>query len=205
MVIELDGVSKAYGSTKVLQNVTTRFDASSPIVCIRGESGAGKTTLLSIIGGIEFPDSGAVKINGFCAKKPKDFAFIRYIPCDGGLLDAVPVERNILFGFKNKEKHWEEKVKEVLLNLGISHTYGKYPFELSSGEYKRAQIAKMVFNFGSANAYLIDEPTANLDKESARLVRKAIKECSEKDRSKLFIIATHDSELLKMADKVTEI
>lgn len=205
MNIKLKNITKIYNGVSVL-NKSAEFTPETPIICIKGESGAGKTTLLSIMAGLDKPDGGEIFINGLKVEKPKDFARINYTPCDGGLFDALTVKDNIIFGTGLKENaDIKEEIPTVLGKLDILKTCDKYPSELSSGEYKRVQIAKMAFNFGNADTYLIDEPTSNLDKETARMVRDFIRELSEMDKTKLFVIATHDEKLLKMADKILEV
>ena len=205
MNIKLKNITKIYNGVSVL-NGSAEFTPETPIICIKGESGAGKTTLLSIMAGLDKPDGGEIFIDGLKTEKPKDFARINYTPCDGGLFDALTVKDNIIFGMRLKETaDVKEEISTVLGHLGILKTCDKYPSELSSGEYKRVQIAKMAFNFWNADACLIDEPTSNLDKESARMVRDFIGKLSEMDKTKLFIIATHDEKLLKVADKILEV
>ena len=204
MVLEFESISKSYDGLSVLDNVSVRIDASSRITCIKGESGAGKTTFLSLLAGAEKPSSGRVKIDGFLALKPRDFAKIRYVPCDGGLLDALSVKDNILFAAGESDTEDARKsIVKVLESLGVLGTYGKYPPELSSGEYKRVQIATMLF--APKNANIIDEPTANLDSNSAVLVRDAIKKCADDNPEKLFVVATHDEKLLQMAGRILEV
>lgn len=207
MNIKLKNITKIYNGVPALMlNGSVEFSPETPIICIKGESGAGKTTLLSIMAGLDKPDGGEIFINGLKVEKPKDFVRINYTPCDGGLFDALTVKDNIIFGTGLKETaDVKEEISTVLGHLGILKTCDKYPSELSSGEYKRVQIAKTAFNFWNADACLIDEPTSNLDKGSSGAVRDFIRELSEMDKTKLFVIATHDEKLLKMADKILEV
>ena len=94
-----------------------------------------------------------------------------------------------------------EKAEKLCRKLGIDNVMGSYPSDISGGEYRRTMPARILF--ADTPILIADEPTSNLDEESASIVRSMIKEVHDKGVS--IITATHDSELLSLADRVIQL
>ena len=175
---------------KVLQGVS--FDCSEgDYICISGDSGCGKTTLLNIITGLLKPDFGEVLLDN---KPIGDTSLARniyfgYLPCGASMIDSLTVYENIELA-ANLYRKSNFDINGLLERVRIRDISGAKPYEISSGEYKRALFARVIAL--DTPFLILDEPTSNLDKDSASIIKDIISEASE---SKGIIISTHDPDL----------
>ncbi|MEI6887111.1 MAG: ABC transporter ATP-binding protein [bacterium] len=215
-IFELKGITKQYknGSSK-----TTAVDNASyslnegESLAIEGPSGSGKSTLLHILGGLDKPTKGTVIINGKEITNLKDGKLSKFRNETIGfvfqffnLQDYLNVEENIMIPLLingTKPKIALKRAKELLESVGLSHRLGYFPKQLSGGEMQRVAIARSLAN--NPKILLADEPTANLDKESAKKVLELFEDIQKKHVS--VIIVTHDptvssryKNILKMRD-----
>lgn len=174
---------------------------------ISGASGCGKTTLLNILTGMLSPDSGSISINNadlskMSAKKRTALrgGTIGYMMQGSVLIPELTVWQNILLPAKIAGKN-TDKAKALCEKLGITNIMGSYPADISGGEYRRVMLARILL--ADTPIFIADEPTSNLDEESATIVREMISEAHRKGVS--IITATHDSALLAMADSVVHL
>ncbi len=211
VVVVLRDVWKTYGEGKykvvVLRNVNANFFRGE-IVGIHGPSGSGKTTLLKIIGGLIRPDRGEVIVDGYNLNMLDDLglAMIRntvvsYIPQDYGVIDEFTVFENVelplLIAGVGKEER-ERKVREVLEYIGMSAKANSYPSRLSGGERQRVAIARALVM--TPSVLLADEPTANLDWDTALKVLELFKSI-RRDFKTTIILVTHDPRLMDFMDR----
>ena len=184
-LLELRGVSMEYaGAGRVLEGVDLRIFGAGEFVVIRGRSGIGKSTLLRIAGLLEAPTSGEVYFNGLEGSKMNDgllsrtrlreigfvhqqFNLIGALTC----LENVELPMQIDHGRVSKEDA-RKKAAELLKSLGLGDHLGKYPGELSVGQQQRAAVARALSN--DPRLIVADEPTSNLDEESASLVLRCL-------------------------------
>ena len=190
MEINVKKIIKIFNKKEILKDLS--FDLPSHgLICLKGESGSGKTTVLNIISGLLKPDEGTVFVDKKDIKTIKNLRkdYITYLPCGNSLLESLSIIDNI----KLVSGVSEEEAIKLLSELKISsRVFLLYPREISTGEYKRVCFARTLAM--DTPFFLLDEPTSNLDEESANILIKQIMKLSKK---KGVIIATHDSRLLE--------
>jgi len=207
-IIELRNVWKIYKIGK--ENFPALKDASLKIkenefVCIMGPSGSGKSTLLYLIGCLDKPSKGDVYVFGKNTKKlsEKELAEIRnkrigfvfqtyYLFPNLTVLENVEIPM-ILGGRKNRKR-----ALELLEKVGLKGKENKKPNELSGGEQQRVCIARALAN--DPDLILADEPTANLDIESAKNVLEILRNLWKE--GKTIVIVTHDLRIAEYAERI---
>jgi len=214
--IILNSVSKYYslGTQKVrgIVDVSLKVEKGSFLV-IMGPSGAGKTTLLNIISAIIRPDHGDVIVLGRNVEKMNVIQRARfrvenigYVFQDFTLIEELTVLENVVLpGLIAKKGSRGELIKralELLELVGLKGYEERFPRELSGGEQQRVAIARALIN--DPKIILADEPTSNLDTDTAREIVNLIYELS-KAHEKTTIIATHDEEIITRADRIVRI
>jgi lipoprotein-releasing system ATP-binding protein len=203
-------IHKKYGDVEVLKGVDVHIKKGE-IVAIVGPSGAGKTTLLQILGTLDKPlitenfklSLNAISLNALTDKELSSFRnkHIGFIFQFHQLLPEFTALENVCipaFIGKKSKKETEKKAKEILEFLGLSHRMNHKPNELSGGEQQRVAVARALIN--NPSVILADEPSGNLDSESA----KNLHELFFKLRAKFgqtFVLVTHNEELAAMADR----
>ena len=195
MEINVKKISKSFKKKNIIKNLSFTLECPG-LVCLKGESGTGKTTILNMISGLLKNDDGTILIDEKELKDIKNLRkdYITYLPCGNSLLESLNVIDNIKFASGISE---EEAIK-LLSKLKISsRVHYLFPREISTGEYKRVCFARALAM--DTPFYLFDEPTSNLDEESAKIL---IKEITELSKKKGVIIATHDSRLLKKGKNI---
>lgn len=209
-MIEARNIHKSYNDLHVLKGVDLHIEKSE-IISIVGASGAGKTTLLQILGTLERPDrnnDSSLKINGEDVYKlnAKDLAKFRnenigFIFQFHQLLPEFTAFENICIpayiGNRPREAT-EKRAKELLGFLGLSERGHHKPSELSGGEQQRVAVARSLIN--NPGVIFADEPSGNLDSESAENLHKLFFEL-RKEFGQTFVIVTHNTELANMADQ----
>jgi len=203
-------IHKYYDDTEVLKGVNLAIDKGE-VVAIVGPSGAGKTTLLQILGTLDTPskkEDFLLEINGITLQNLNDkqiAAFrnehIGYIFQFHQLLPEFTALENICipaFIGKKDRKQTEQKAKELLRFLGLENRMKHKPNELSGGEQQRVAVARALIN--DPSIILADEPSGNLDSQTAESLHKLFFELRDKF-NQTFIIVTHNQELADMADR----
>ncbi|MEM0336277.1 MAG: ABC transporter ATP-binding protein [Thermofilum sp.] len=197
-MIELSNVWKSYGTREVLRGVDLVV-GEGEFVSIRGKSGVGKTTLLKIIGLLEPPDKGDVRLFGRSVNGLGDsersrirlyqvgfvFQFFNLIP-------SLTVLENIelplaLAGVGKKERR--ERAMELLRYFSLEELAGRFPDTLSGGERQRIAVVRALAN--NPRVVLADEPTSSLDEENSRLVVELLKKVN-RERGVAVVVTTTD-------------
>jgi len=177
-------------------------------VCIEGPSGAGKTTVLNIIGGLDKPTSGEIVVSGYNLNDhDEDFlaAFrckhVGFVFQSYNLISTLTALENVAFALElagiPDERITERPVK-LLMQVGLSNRANHFPSQLSGGEQQRIAFARALAN--DPPIMLVDEPTANLDEETASDIVKILK--GLKQNGKTVVVATHDQSIVELADRV---
>lgn len=208
-----DSVTKIFGkgSSKYVALENINFEAESgQLILVVGPSGSGKTTFLTIAGGLQTPTNGDVKINdstiNSLSKKQQTklrLEKIGFILQSYNLVPFLKVEEQFKFVDKLKKQNLtEQKLHELLSDLGLLELLKKYPNQLSGGQKQRVAIARALYT--DPDYILADEPTAALDTDRSMKVIELLRDLAHK-RNKIIIVVTHDLRLKDMADKVYQI
>jgi ABC-type Fe3+/spermidine/putrescine transport system ATPase subunit len=193
--ITLEHIAFHYGDKEVLSDFSYSFELGKT-TCLLGPSGCGKTTVLRLIGGLEKPSSGIVKIGSNTVSQngsilvPPHQRKIGFVFQDLALWPHFTVYQNIAFGLKErKEKNIKGKVKEMLNLFGISNKSEKYPHQLSGGQKQMVAIARSLVL--QPETLLMDEPLANIDTQFKENILKHLKELQQQKHFTMLYV-THD-------------
>ena len=201
-------IHKRYGKVEVLKGVDIDIQKGE-IVSIVGPSGSGKSTLLHILGTLDRADTGQVSMNdtGIHSLNEKKLATFRnkhigFVFQFHHLLPEFTALENVcipgwLAGKKKKEV--EERARELLTMLGLSHRMENKPNQLSGGEQQRVAVARALIN--KPDIVFADEPTGNLDSANATELHQLFFDL-RKQFNQTFLIVTHNEELAQLSDRV---
>ncbi|HEX3749055.1 MAG TPA: ABC transporter ATP-binding protein [Streptosporangiaceae bacterium] len=211
MVLTED-VTRTFGAghtaTRALRGVSFNVPAAS-LVALRGRSGSGKTTLLNIVGGLDQPDGGRVVVAGqdVTAMSGRERMRLRrtsvaFIFQSFGLIPILSAAENIgvplrIAGVDPRER--EERVRLMLDIVGLSDHGRQRPGELSGGQQQRVAIARALA--GRPDVLLADEPTGQLDSETAKQIMRLLRVVVASEGITV-LVATHDPSLIGLADSV---
>ncbi len=206
-MIEGKNITKLFGKNGLKStDITVK---KGEMTALAGASGCGKSTLLNILTGMLKPDSGSVFINGTDISKlsEKERTALRggvigYMMQKNALLPELTVWQNILFpAYSTKKKPDKKRAEEIAERLSLTSLLGSYPSQISGGEYRRVMLARVLVT--EPEIIIADEPTSNLDRESAEIVRDMLKEVNSSGTTVL--AASHDPMLLESADRVIDL
>jgi lipoprotein-releasing system ATP-binding protein len=209
-MIVCKNIHKYYGAVEVLKGVDLHIKKGE-IVAIVGPSGAGKTTLLQILGTLDKPEAtedfnlslNAISLQNLSDKELSSFRndHIGFIFQFHQLLPEFTALENVCipaFIGKKSKKETEKRAKEILEFLGLSHRIDHKPNELSGGEQQRVAVARALIN--NPAVILADEPSGNLDSESAKNLHELFFKLRD-EFGQTFVLVTHNEELAAMADR----
>jgi len=203
-MLEVSNISKEYttprGALSILSGVNLSFQRGES-AAIMGPSGSGKSTLLYILGALEPPSSGSIKLDGrdpFQLKEKELAAFrnesIGFIFQDHCLLPQCSVLENVLVptlvGASGND--YPDRARKLLAQVGLGDRLDHRPAELSGGEKQRVALARALIR--QPLLLLCDEPTGNLDQSSADVVASLLLELHREQRT-ILIVVTHSAEL----------
>jgi putative ABC transport system ATP-binding protein len=200
----LSGLSKSYGARPVLDALSWRFQAGE-FVAVMGESGVGKSTLLNLIAGLDTPDAGSVIVDGEDLSRLTDNEATRLRRAKMGfvfqafhLLPHLTLEQNVALPLVLNGLPLD-RAAEMLEAVGLGGRGADFPRQLSGGEMQRVAIARALVHRPAL--VLADEPTGNLDPETAESVL-ALLVRELKDNCACAIMVTHSHAAAALADKV---
>lgn len=213
VILETINLGKIYGKkqTKVdaLKDVNLKINKGE-FVAIVGPSGSGKSTFLHLIGGLERPSNGTIKVDnkdicclsdGELAKYRREkvgFVFQQY-----NLIPVLNVKENIELPLKlDKQKIDKDYIEDLMKLLGIEERKNHLPNQLSGGQQQRVAIARALV--AKPSIILADEPTGNLDSKTTEEVMDLLKKSIKKYNQTLIMI-THNNEIAKKADRIISI
>jgi len=190
-----------------LDDITLSIKKGDFIV-IFGASGAGKTTLLNIIGSLDKPTSGHVRVEGVDITVMNEQVLASWRTINVGfifqsfnLISTLDARENISFpaiAWNAEPEHVNARVEELLQLVGLTERGDHLPFQLSAGEQQRVAIARALMN--DPPLILADEPTANLDQKTATIVINLLEKIKNMPE-KTIIVATHDERIAKLANR----
>ena len=206
-MLQARGIKKSYGNLQILKGVDLDVTRGE-IITIIGASGAGKSTLLHIIGTLDHPDHGIVRLNNvdihtITSKKLSAFRNeqIGFIFQFHHLLPEFTSLENICipaFIAGKSKKDAENKAFELLEILGLSDRANHKPNELSGGEQQRVAVARAMVN--NPAIILADEPSGNLDSNNAENLHQLFVNLRD-TLNQTFVIVTHNENLANLANK----
>lgn len=209
-ILETRNLKKIYqaGSIEVraLKRISIKIEEGE-FVSIIGASGSGKSTLLKILGGLERPSEGEVKIRNLNLNdmSEDELAIFRrrnigFVFQNYNLLDTLNVRENILFPIKIDGGEVDTiLLKSIVEELGIIDKLFQMPEYLSGGQQQRVAIARALIT--KPAIILADEPTGNLDSETSFEVMKLFQKMAHKFNQTM-VIVTHDKKIAEMADRI---
>jgi putative ABC transport system ATP-binding protein len=214
-IVETIDVGRDYrtggGVVHAIQGVDLRVGRGE-LLALRGRSGSGKTTLLNLIGGLDRPTTGRVIVDGqeISSLREDELVEVRrrtvaFIFQTFGLIQILSAAENVevpLRLVRADPAERDTRVAEVLELVGLGDRVRHRPHELSGGEQQRVAIARALAN--RPKLLLADEPTGQLDSETGarimRLIRTVVR-----NEGVTAIVATHDTAMLEVADRVVEL
>jgi putative ABC transport system ATP-binding protein len=211
-ILELMKVNKIYDGSEVhvhaVNDVSLDF-REAEFAAIVGPSGSGKTTLLNLIGGLDMPTSGEIIIDGTNLSKLKSSKLIDFRMRNIGfvfqaynLIPVLTAKENVEFIMslqKWPKKDRDERTIELLTAVGLGDRMNSRPAKMSGGQQQRVAVARALAS--RPKFVLADEPTANLDSKSARILLEIMEKLNHEEKI-TFIFSTHDARVVKMAHRV---
>jgi lipoprotein-releasing system ATP-binding protein len=212
LVLQALSISKHFSdglvNVRVLEEINLELKASESLAIV-GASGSGKSTLLHILGGLERPSQGEVTLMGqsLSILNPTQLGHLRnqhlgFVYQFHHLLPELNAWENVampLWIRRDSSQRSKELSQALLSNLGLSHRLNHRPSELSGGERQRVAIARALVT--QPACVLADEPTGNLDRQTAKEVFELMLSMS-KSIGTSFVVVTHDPELARLCDRV---
>jgi putative ABC transport system ATP-binding protein len=207
--IEVQGLGKRYPpAVEALRDVDLRVE-SGEFVALLGKSGSGKSTLLNILGGLDHPDRGNVRIAGagvdytdrttLVALRRQTVGFVFQ---DFSLIPTMTALENVayplLFNYQERKTR-DARAAALLERVGLAHRRGHYPHQMSGGEQQRVAVARALV--GRPAIILADEPTGNLDTATSAEIIGLLREINREDGTTLLVV-THDPDVGAEADRV---
>ena len=212
-ILSIEHLTKVYGSgdTAVTALRDVSFDVEAgEFIAIIGSSGSGKSTLLHLIGGVDRPTSGTVKLQGqdIFARTDEQLAVFRrrevgLVYQFYNLIPVLDVVENMTLPVQmDGRKVNEERLSALIAALGLTGRERYLPNQLSGGQQQRVAIGRALMN--APSVVLADEPTGNLDSKNSAEIMSLLR-ASNRQFKQTLIVITHDEDIALMADRVIAI
>jgi putative ABC transport system ATP-binding protein len=211
--IQTRNLTKFYSSGKirvVALNAVNLSVKKGQFLGVTGPSGSGKSTLMNLIGGLDTPTSGTIKVNGKIISELNNEQLSLYRRYQVGmifqsfnLITSYTALENVAFpllfaGIGKKERH--HKAQQILSEVGLYPRKDHRPSELSGGQQQRVAIARALIN--EPKILLADEPTGNLDSKTAEQIIKALSDLNRNQGLTVIIVSHEESLLRKYANDI---
>ncbi len=207
-VLQARGLSKTVGvgraARRVLVDVSLDVQAGE-VVAVLGRSGSGKSTLLHLLGGLDRPDAGSIRIGEreITRQRPKALARTRlhhvgFVFQSFQLIEELSGEENVLLPARlpGARRGGHQRARRLIAELGLASIASRRPHELSGGEQQRFAIARALVN--DPELVLADEPTGNLDQENGATVLALLRSLD----ARAVVLVTHERDAAAIADRV---
>ena len=213
-MIRMRGLSHFYGKGALRKQILFVLEADlepGQVVILSGPSGCGKTTLLTLIGGLRSVQQGSLEVVGQELKGASDSKMrllrrqIGFIFQAHNLMTFLSARQNVRVSLE-LHSEWlrggaDQRVDEVLRQVGLGEHLDKYPEQLSGGQKQRVAVARALA--ARPRLVLADEPTAALDKQSGREVVELMQRMA-KEQGSTVLLVTHDPRILDVADRIIQ-
>jgi len=210
-MVRLVGLSKGFTKGRETISIFDRLDLAIPrgdFVAVMGPSGSGKTTLLNLLGGIDRPDSGEIHVAGRSIERLSEGELARWRAANIGfifqfynLMPMLTAAQNVELPLLLTRLRASERTKHVATALSVVNLSDRakhYPREMSGGQQQRVAIARAIVS--DPNLLLCDEPTGDLDRNSADEIL-SILQLLNKDLGKTIVMVTHDPAAARYAQR----
>jgi putative ABC transport system ATP-binding protein len=210
IILSVEHLNKLFKSgdqfVTILHDISFAIEEGSACAIV-GPSGSGKTTLIAICAGLERPTEGAVLLNGTAMHSASEEElsrirnqFVGFVFQSFQLLPSLTALENVMVPAEIRgENHARSRAEDLLRQVGLGARLHHYPIQLSGGEQQRVAIARAFINH--PRILFADEPTGNLDSETAREIVRLIFQLNAQAGTTL-ILVTHDRELTEQANRV---
>jgi iron(III) transport system ATP-binding protein len=203
IAVRLDSISKSYGDTPALQDVSLELEAGS-MLALLGPSGCGKTTCLRLIAGFERPDAGTVEIDGrrvasASSMIPPERRRVGLVFQDLALFPHLSARQNIAYGIR-RDPDQRVRTDELLEMVGLSADAERLPHELSGGMQQRVALARALAP--RPDVLLLDEPFSSLDQAMRTQLRAEVRQILREARQSAIFVTHDQAEALTLADRV---
>jgi len=213
-ILQLEDVSKSFqidhqNKLTILNDISFSVGSGTSIAII-GPSGSGKTTLLGLCAGLDQPSSGTITLNDVQLNRldEDDRAYIRnqyvgFVFQNFQLLPTLSALENVMVPIELRgEKNIEPRAKELLERVGLGERFKHFPSQLSGGEQQRVAIARAFI--GNPKILFADEPTGNLDEETAEGITDLIFEINRETGTTL-VLVTHNGDLAQKTGRILKL
>lgn len=207
LLLTASNLRRAYGPLQVLNEVSLSVSAGE-VVSIVGASGAGKSTLLHILGTLDRPDSGTVRLANQDVFSLNDSELAKFRNEKIGFIfqfhnllpEFTALENVSIPGYigNRDEREVKQRAGQLLAKLGLSSRQGHFPSQLSGGEQQRVAVARALIN--QPAVVFADEPSGNLDSRNAEELHQLFFDLRD-EFGQTFIIVTHNEPLAALADR----
>jgi iron(III) transport system ATP-binding protein len=203
-VIELKNLTKYYGSSKAVDNVSFKVEKGE-IFAILGPSGCGKTTTLRLIAGFENPNIGEIRIDkkivaGTGRYTPPERRHVGMVFQDYALFPHLNLKENIAYGLNMPKEQKEEVVEDMLGFVSLEGFSKRYPHQLSGGQQQRVALARALAP--CPVVVLLDEPLSNLDADMRIRMRGELLSILRKAHTTTILVTHDQEEAFSMADHI---
>jgi nitrate/nitrite transport system ATP-binding protein len=201
-LLSLHDVSKSYGATHVLSNITLEIEAGEVVVIV-GFSGAGKSTLISLLAGLLLPDRGAVSFRGEPVVAPgpeRGVVFQNY-----SLLPWLTAGENVALAVDQVFSHWphekrEAQVQRFINMVGLDHARDRKPAQLSGGMRQRVALARALA--ADPEVLLMDEPLSALDALTRATLQDGLERIARTSGKTIVLVTNDVDEAILLADRI---
>ncbi|MDJ0382082.1 ABC transporter ATP-binding protein [Streptomyces sp. G-G2] len=213
-MVVVDDVHRSFGTgpqaVHALRGVSFALRRGE-LTALKGRSGSGKTTLLNLVGGLDAPTSGAIRLDGTDLTGLGEGALlalrrerIGFVFQSFGLIPVLTAAENVGVPMRLRKvaaARREERVRTLLALVGLASHAGQRPGELSGGQQQRVAVARALAN--DPDLIIADEPTGQLDSETGRSIMELLR-AVVRSEGVTVLVATHDPALMELADRVVE-
>ena len=214
-LVETSALSRDFAMGSAIVHAVRGIDLVVPrgqLVAVVGRSGSGKTTLLNLVGGLDRPTSGSVRLDGEELAHLPESSLVQlrrrrvgFVFQAFGLLPILSAAENVevpMRLLRTDPLERSERVRHLLELVGLGERMGHRPHELSGGEQQRVALARALAN--RPELLVADEPTGHLDSQTGRTIMRLIQSLVRHE-GVTAIVATHDPVLMDLADRIIEL